>query len=429
MSKPDGTLTAGLRALSERLLEAPLPRARLTPLPHQIAPDWSDERWDTWLLLAGRGTGKTLAASYWLDKWMSEHRGWRARIIAPTVGDARESCVLGATGLLAVNPHLRWRINEQSVVWPNGSRARLFGAYTPEDIERLRAGGNSHLDWYEELAAWQKLEDVYVQASFGLRMGRHPRTIVTTTPKPRERLKRLVADTRTRITRASTRDNPYLPEQVRQRLLDEYEGTRMGRQELDAEMLDDIEGAFWYSLLIDPWRVHEPPELTKVVVAIDPAKTERKRSDETGIVVVGRGKDGDGYVLADYSGKYSPKGWAERAIWALDHWHGSYVVAETNIAGDLVAQVIHDVDATAAVKGVRSKQSKHGRALPTLGLYEQHRIHHVGLFAGLEDQMYAFTGSGESDEQDDRVDALVLGTNELQLVRTMPERGGWRVYS
>jgi phage terminase large subunit-like protein len=427
--RAEGSLTSGLRSISQRLLEAPVPRAKLEPLPYQIAPEWTDDSWDTWLLLAGRGTGKTLAASYWLNRWMSEHRGWKARIIAPTVGDARESCVLGATGLLAVNPEIRWRINEQSVVWPNGSRARLFGAYTPEDVERLRAGTNSHLDWLEELAAWQKLEDVYIQASFGLRMGRHPRTIVTTTPKPRERLKKLIADPRTRITRATTRDNPFLPEQVRQRLLEEYEGTRLGRQELDAEMLDDIEGALWYSSLIDPYRVHEPPELLKTVVAVDPAKSAQRKSDETGIVVVGRGIDDHGYVIADLSGKYSPKGWAERAIWALDHYSASHIVAETNIAGELVEQVIHDVDKTVMVRGARSRQAKHGRAFPCLGLYEQHRVHHCGIHTALEDQMYAFTGSGDSDEKDDRVDALVLGIHELALVRSVPDRGGWRVYA
>jgi phage terminase large subunit-like protein len=422
-------LTAiGLQAMLERLQEAPPARTRFQPLPHQVAPPWENESWDVWLMLAGRGSGKTAAAAHLLDQLMTEHRGWQSRIIAPTVRDARE-CVLGATGLKAINPAVQWKINEASVFWPNGSRCRLYGAFTPEDVERLRAGGNSHFDWYEELAAWPKLDETYQQASFGLRLGAHPRAIVTTTPKPKERLRKLIADVRTYITKATTRDNPYLSEGVRRRLYEEYEGTRLGRQELEGQLLDDVEGALWSTPMIEPYRVPEPPDLLKVVVAIDPAKTRRRESDLTGLIVVGRGVDNHGYVLADLSGRYSPAQWAARAIWAFDHFQAAYIVAETNIAGDLVLQVMRDADDRVPVHGIRSRQSKMGRALPLVGLYEQGKMHHVGLLGALEDQMYEFTGSGDSDEQDDRVDALVMAATELHLVRETVESRGWRVYA
>jgi phage terminase large subunit-like protein len=419
---------AGLQAMLERLQDAPTPRSEFVPLPHQIPPPWEDESWDVWLMLAGRGTGKTAAAAHILDRLMSEHRGWQSRIIAPTVRDARE-CVLGATGLKAINPRVQWKINEASVFWPNGSRCRLYGAFTPEDVERLRAGGNSHFDWYEELAAWPKLDETWQQASFGLRLGAHPRAIVTTTPKPKDRLRKLIADVRTRITKASTRDNPHLSEGVRRRLYEEYEGTRLGRQELEGQLLDDIEGALWSTSMIEPYRVPEAPELVKTIVAIDPAKTRRRESDLTGILVVGRGVDAHGYVLADLSGRYSPAQWAARAIWAYDHYQAAYVIAETNIAGELVTQVLRDADDRVPVRGVRSRQSKMGRALPLVGLYEQGRMHHVGLHAALEDQMLEFTGSGDSAEADDRVDALVIGAAELHLIRETVERRGWRAYA
>lgn len=436
------------RALLSRLSEVPIPRPGFRPEAHQQMPDWNDPTWDTWLMLAGRGTGKTLAASWWMDRLLTEHR-WEARIIAPTVRDARE-CVLGASGLKAINPSVQWRINEASVHWPNGSRARLYGAFTPEDVERLRAGTNSHLDWYEELAAWPRLDEVYQQASFGLRLGDHPRAIATTTPKPKDRLRRLVADPKTRLTRASTADNPHLADGVRARLYAEYAGTRLGAQELEGLLLDDVEGALWSSSMIDPQRVAAAPELGRRVVSIDPAKTRRRDSDLTGMIVVGRGpapldwgpqemtrmlsmglpaSASHAYVLADLSDKYSPQGWAQKAIWAYHHFDCDYITCETNIAGDLVQAVIRAEDPNVPVRGFRSRQNKHGRALPAVGLYEQHRVHHVGHFPQLEDQMYAFTGSGESSEADDRVDALVLGLGELQLTRDVMVSRGWRAYA
>jgi phage terminase large subunit-like protein len=427
MPRPDG-VDAGLRAMLDRLSTAPVPRPRFTPLPHQQPPPWDDDSWDTWIILAGRGSGKTLASCHYLNEIMSTHKGWYGRIIAPSIGDGRESCVVGPSGLLAINPKLRWRTNEGAVIWPNGSRVRVFGAYTPEDVERLRAGGNSYLDVWEELAAWPKLDECLDQAAFGLRLGRHPRAIVATTPKPRERLRALLKEPGTRITRASTRDNPHLASRVRKKLEDAYAGTRIGRQELDAEMLDDVEGALWSSSMIDPYRVLEIPwdQLVRVVVAVDPAKTRRRESDLTGIIVVGRGLDGHGYVLADLSGRYSPAQWASIAIKARMDFRADAIVAETNIAGDLVTEVIRAVDEHVNVRPVRSHQSKRGRALPAVALYQQKRCHHVGYMEALEDQMYAFTGSGDTSEADDRVDALVLALHDLQLTYDAIMSRGWR---
>lgn len=432
---------SGLLSLSERLRAAPAPRVEWVSDPWQVPPPWEDDGWDVWAYIAGRGSGKTATGAHYIDELLTEHR-WQARIIAPTIRDAKE-CVVGPVGLLSVNPDLKWRQNDLVVLWPNGSRLRLYGAYTPEDVERLRAGGNSHVDWYEEMATWVKLEETIEMATLGLRLGHHPRSLVTTTPKPREALKGFLYQLDTdgkivepwpnvRISTATTEQNKHLAKVVRDKFYREYAGSRLGEQELEGKFLEQLEGALWNEGMIEPYRVDEPPVLVQTVVWVDPAKTNQMGSDETGIVVVGRGVDNRGYVLADHSGHYGPKQWADVAVDLALEW-GAYIVGESNIAGDLVAENVRAVLRERGLIGKvrvetrRSKQSKENRAQPAVTLYEQGRISHVGYLARLESQQFTFTG--ERGRKDDRVDALTGGLIELALNREFGQSRGWRVIS
>lgn len=246
VASPDLDLVYLRAAAEKRRAEASL---RWTPLPHQLPPDRTD--WHVWLLEGGRGSGKTDGASAYVNQCATE-AAIRVSIIAPTLGDAVESCVNGPSGIKAHNPAVRMvqGMGGVHLRWPNGSEAKLFGAYTPEDVERLRAGGNRHLVWAEELAAWVRLKEAWDQMEFGLRLGDWPRVVVSTTPKPRKAYMAIREDPRTIRTGASTMANPYLHIGVRQALEDAYAGTRLGRQELEAELLTDIPGALWRYELI-----------------------------------------------------------------------------------------------------------------------------------------------------------------------------------
>lgn len=383
------------------------------PQPHQVPPEGE---WRVWLLLAGRGAGKTDAAAKYVDDWMSSHPGHRLQIIAPTLGDAVEACVTGPSGLLAHNPKVRFvsGIGGTYVRWPNGSEGKLFGAHTPDDVERLRAGGNRHLAWYEELAAWRRLDQALEHSDFGLRLGSRPHAVASTTPKPRKRLIRMMKEDGVVVTRATTDDNPHLEAHVRAALYERYGGTRLGRQELQGEVLMDVPGALWTLDQIDALRVDRPPELQRVVVSIDPAVTATDDSDETGIVVVGLGIDGRGYVLDDLTCRLSPDGWGRRAVNAYHERRADRIVAEVNNGGDLVEHLIRTVDPNVAYEKVHASRGKRTRAEPVAALYEQARVHHVGSFDDLEGQMTSFLPEG-TDEGDDRVDALVWALTCLML--------------
>lgn len=389
------------------------------PLPHQIPPKGD---WRLWLLLAGRGSGKTDAAARYVDDWMSSHPGHRLQIIAPTLGDGVEACVLGPSGLKAHNPAIQFvsGIGGTYVRWPNGSEGKLFGAHTPDDVERLRAGGNRHLAWYEELAAWRRLKEALEHSDMGLRLGHRPHAVASTTPKPRKRLIALMKEPGVVVTRATTDDNPHLESHVRQRLYDVYGGTRLGRQELQGEVLTDLPGALWTWDQMDALRVDVTPDLVRLVIAVDPAVTASLESDETGIIAVGLGVDGHGYVLDDLTCRLSPDGWGRRAVNAYHERSADRVVAEVNQGGDLVEHLIRTVDPRVAYDSVRASRGKRTRAEPVAALYEQGKVHHVGTFEDLEGQMASFLPEG-SDEGDDRVDALVWGLTYLMLGQTPVE--------
>ena len=392
-------------------------RTPWTPLPHQIPPSGG---WQVWLMEGGRGSGKTDGAAHYLDQHCmgpacipNYPGGHRPAIIAPTLGDAMEACVNGPSGLKA---HNRGIVSVQTlggthVRWPNGVEGKIFGAYTPEDVERLRAGGNRCIVWAEELAAWVRLAEAWTQMRFGLRLGKRPHVVVSTTPKPRKKYIEIRSDPRTKKTGASTSANPHLSQDVRDDYYAEYGGTRIGRQELDAEILTDTPGALWTHAMLEGRRA--APDLTRVVVAIDPAVTSGEGSDETGIIVAGLGVDGRGYVLADRSCRQSPDGWASRAVQAFDDYQADAVLAETNNGGDLVEQTIRTVRRTIPYRKVTASRGKQTRAQPVAALYEQGKVSHTEVFPELEEQLTTWTP--ESGRSPDRLDALVWALTELMV--------------
>jgi phage terminase large subunit-like protein len=392
------------------------------PLPHQTPPSGD---WDTWLLLAGRGAGKTAAAAYYTDQHVRGPAclpglpgGHRIAIIAPTFGDALEACVNGPSGIRAHNPAVRavQTAGGTFVRWPSGAEAKLFGASTPEDVERLRAGGNRCLAYAEELAAWRFLDPCWDHLQFGLRLGPHPRVVAATTPKPKRLIKALLADPSCAVTRATTHDNPHLAELVRARLQSRYGGTRLGEQELRGLILDEVLGALWtWEMLQD--RRPAPETLTRCVVAVDPSGGEGPENDEQGIVAAGLGSDGRGYVLADRSCKLSPDGWGRRAVQAYVDYAADAIVGEANYGGDMVEAVVknaaRDMGVSVVYKAVHASRGKAVRAAPVAQLYEQGKVSHGAVFAELEEELTSWTP--ESGRSPNRLDALVWALTDLMV--------------
>lgn len=403
------------------------PKDRPPLEPHQIPPAGP---FDFWLLQAGRGAGKTEACARYFAKYMREHPGCRGRIIAPTLGDAVEACVKGPSGLQSIDPDVRWVPSAPGgakVFWPNGSEALVLGAHTEADVDRLRAGGNRELDWFEELAAFRWLKEAWDQAAFGRRLG-HPHAIGSTTPKATKAYRDIRAEA-TVISHAVMEDNPYLATTFKDKMLSKYAGTRLGRQELGGELIEDAEGALWTRSVLDYGRVHEAdvPDLVTVVVAIDPAATSKKSSDDTGIIVVGKGTDGDAYVLADRTCHLSPDGWATRAIRAYSTHDADRIVAEANNGGEMVEAVIRAQEGGAdiSVKLVNASRNKQTRAEPIATLFgnppkREPRVHMVGTFPELEDQLCLWVPGDEKSP--DRLDAMVWALTDLML----GEQSSWR---
>jgi phage terminase large subunit-like protein len=401
-----------------------------TPEPHQVPPEGD---WYLWIMLAGRGSGKTDALAHYVN----EHAlgppchphlrgGHRIAIIAPTQGDAVESCVDGPSGLRKHNPTI-WLSQSrggQHVYWPNGASAKLFGASAPEDVERLRAGGNRCLAWLEELAAWRKLADAFDNMTFGLRMGRHPHAVASTTPKPRKQLIELLQRADTVRTHATTADNPHLDAKVRQKLYERYVGTRLGRQELEGQILEDVPGALWSRDRIDELRIWEEPPLgmRRVVISVDPSGGEGPENDEQGIAACGLGFDGHGYLLGDLTCKKQPEGWARVAVDAYHDYSANYIVAERNYGGDMVLATIRSVDRTVPVKLVTASRGKAVRAEPVASLAAQGRIHQVGEWPEMEDELATWDPLDTTAPSPNRLDAYVWGFTELLL-------GGGRAFT
>lgn len=378
--------------------------------------------WTYWVILAGRGFGKTRTGAEWVRQEIKTRK--YVNLIGATSDDVRDIMVEGESGILACCPpdeRPEYKKHESKLIWPNGAESLCFTAKEPD---RLR--GKQHMSlWGDEMAAWM-YPDAWDQAKFGLRLGPHPRALITTTPRPIKTVREILADVKSVVTRGSTYENrANLAPGFFSDIISRYEGTRLGRQELLAEVLDDNPGALWRRSVIDEMRITRAdlPDLQRIVVAIDPAVSTNEHSNETGIVVCGVSapdKQGErkGYVLEDASGVYSPDEWSRTAAACYHRWEADLFVAEGNQGGNLVEQVIRSVESVrrARVTMVHASRGKFTRAEPVSALYEQGRIHHVGPFNELEDQMVSFTPDFDRDKQGyspDRVDALVWGFTEL----------------
>lgn len=366
--------------------------------------------------MAGRGWGKTRTGAEDVA-WFAQHNpGSRVAVVAPTYADARDTCVEGDSGLLSIIPDpciAAWNRSLGEFILTNGSRFKLFAA---EEPERLR-GPQHHRAWCDELGAWRYAE-TWDQVLFGLRLGANPQAVITTTPRPNPLMRAIVKRVGTIITRGSTFDNAdNLAASALAQLRDRYEGTRLGRQELEAELLLDVPGALWTLDMLDAHRVQAAPEMHRVVVAVDPSGTKGDgKGGDIGIIVAGLGIDGRSYVIEDATCQLSPEGWGRRAVAMYERHKADRIVGEKNFGGDMVRAVIQMADKHASFKSVDASRGKTVRAEPIAALYEQGRVSHVGAFPKLEDQMLNFTASGYVGEgSPDRADALVWALTELML--------------
>jgi len=393
-------------------------------LDHQLPPAGD---WRTWVIMGGRGAGKTRAGSEWVRAEVEgatpfdPGRSRRVALVGETIDQVREVMVFGESGLLACSPPDRrpeWQAGRRQLLWPNGAVAQVFSAYEPESLR----GPQFDAAWVDELAKWKKAEDTWDMLQFGLRLGSHPRQCVTTTPRNVGVLKQILNNPSTVTTRAPTEANrAYLAKNFLEEVRARYANTRLGRQELDGVLLEDTEGALWTMAGLDQHRViRDLPEFDRIVVAVDPPVTGHKGSDECGIVAVGvvaQGAPADWrcVVLEDASvSAASPSQWAEAALAAMERHQADRLVAEVNQGGDLVESVIRQIDPNVPFRAVRATRGKSARAEPVAALYEQGRVVHTGGMIELEDQMCRMTTQGyEGKGSPDRVDALVWALHEL----------------
>ncbi|MBI6630423.1 DNA-packaging protein [Pontibaca sp. S1109L] len=392
-------------------------------LPHQLPPLGD---WRVWVVMGGRGAGKTRAGAEWMRRQveggtpLSRGRARRLALVGETYDQVRDVMVFGESGILECSPPDRrpiWKASERKLVWPNGASAQAFSAH---DAEALR-GPQFDAAWADELAKWKKADEAWDMLQFTLRLGDDPRVCVTTTPRNVGVLKRLLAAPSTVVTHAPTEANRAnlaagFLEEVRTR----YAGTRLGRQELDGVLLADTEGALWTGSALETAWIADVPALDRVVVALDPAISAGGAADECGIIVVGactKGppQDWRAYVLADCTVQgVSPTGWARAAIAAMEQFGAERLIAEVNQGGQLVEEVIRQVDPLVPFKAVHATRGKAARAEPVAALYEQGRVRHVPGLELLEEQMCLMTARGyEGAGSPDRVDALVWALHEL----------------
>ena len=415
-SLPEKERSAIIADLTNAEAEALLWDWRAWARPNQLAPEGD---WMTWLVLAGRGFGKTRTGAEWIREEVTAKRMSRIALIAETQKDLEEVMVFGDSGINSVfPPHQRPKITKKPVRVEFHTGAVAFG-YNATEPDQLR-GPQFDGAWGDELAKWRYARETWDQLQFGLRLGKRPRQIITTTPRPIPILKEILAADTTVVTRGVTTDNrANLAASFIKSITEKYAGTRLGRQELSAEILDDVPDALWTRAALDRDRrkPDQVPPLRRVVVAVDPAAKKNDIPEDgaaTGIVVAGVGDDGRGYVLDDATCRESPNGWARKAIACFDRYEGDCIVGEINNGGDMVASTVRAVRTTVPFKEVTASRGKWVRAEPIAALYEQGRISHVGTFASLEDEMVNFGPNGMvGDASPDRVDALVWALTEL----------------
>lgn len=395
--------------------------------------------WNNWLILAGRGFGKTRSLSESIRELvcgtspLAAGRYSRIAIIAETAADARDVLVEGQSGLLRVHPkdfRPTYEPSKRRLTWPNGAVATTYNATEPDQLR----GPEHDLAACDELAKWDYAREAWDMLQFGLRIGKHPRALITTTPRPIPVLKEIMAMPSTVVTRGSTMDNrSNLAASFLKTVVDRYAGTRLGRQELDAEMLEDVQGALWNKEMFDRNRIRgewnpatrriecedgRKIELLRIVIGVDPSGSsgDEDKADDIGIVAAGKGTDGRGYVLGDWTINASPAGWGKRSVAAYTHYAADRIVAEKNFGGAMVEFVIRTADQNVPVTMVNASRGKIIRAEPISALYEQGRVSHVGVFREMEDQAVQMTGEGYmGDGSPDRVDAQVWALSELML--------------
>ena len=394
--------------------------------PNQLEPQGKD--WDLWIFNAGRGSGKTRSGAEWV-----RHRvkagDKRIACVAPTKGDIRRVMVEGESGLLNVcwkkdktyrgTPigYPEWSPTNSTLVWENGAVAQFFSA---EDPDRLR-GPQFHSSWTDEVSSWRNQQDVWDMLMFCLRLGRHPRVMVTTTPKPTKLMRYLLKHPKATISTGSTFDNAEnLAGTYLEAVKTAYEGTRLGRQELYAEILEEAEGALWTTETLDN-ALYEPQDrddfirsLQRIVVSVDPAITANAESDMTGIIVAGIDVNGTGYILEDATERLSPQGWASKAISLYNKYSADRIVAERNQGGEMVRRTLEAEDETVPIRLVHASRGKYARAEPISALYEQGKVKHLRGLDELETQMRTWEPLG-SIGSPDRLDACVWALTDLML--------------
>lgn len=395
--------------------------------PHQLPPAQANNGgdWRSWLILGGRGAGKTRAGAEWVRSVALADRHARIALIGESEHDARSVMIEGVSGLLAVHSareRPEWMPSRRRLQWKNGAIAEMYSA---ENYESLR-GPQFSAAWCDELAKWRHAEATFDMLQFGLRLGERPRQVVTTTPRPIALLKKLIADPATALTRAGTIANAFnLAPAFVENVLTRYGGTRIGRQEIDGEIVEERADALWTRAGLESCRVSAAPPLTRIVVAVDPPASAKKGADACGIVAAGRAEDGSIYVIEDASvAGLSPQGWALKAVALWRRLEADSLVAEVNQGGDMVKAVIGEADKDVPVVSVRATRGKWHRAEPVSQLYEQGRVKHAGVYPALEDEMCDFGLDGlSSGRSPDRLDALVWAVTAL----TFGARGQPRV--
>lgn len=374
--------------------------------------------WRVWLILAGRGFGKTRTGAETVRSWVTQGGYRRIALVAETLGEARDVMIEGVSGILATSPpqeRPKFEASKRRLTWPNGAVATFFSA---DNYDQLR-GPQFDGAWVDELAKFRYPEEFWNQLMLGLRLGQNPRCIVTTTPRPIKFLESLLKSPEVMITKGTTFENQQnLAPAYFKQILKQFEGTRLGAQELYAQLLTERQGALWRRSMIQ-YRL--PPEteggglnLKRIVIAIDPATTHHEESDETGIVVAGLAEDGTAYVLEDLSDRLSPHDWGQRVVAAYRRHRADRVVAEVNKGGDLVERIVRSIDPTISYKAVRATRGKATRAEPIAALYEQNRVFHGRPLGRLEDQLCEYI-PGVTAKSPDRLDAMVWALTDLLL--------------
>ena len=406
---PEQERTKFLNSLSEEESEELLYDWEVWARPHQLPPPGE---WLTWMILTGRGWGKTRTGAEWV---ISEAKKGAKHIalIGQTKADVRDTMIeLGPASILKIsNPNFypKYESSKRRIVWPNGCVGTVYSGDEPDQVR-----GPSHdRSWIDELAKFKYPQDIWDNLMFGLREGEDMRILVTTTPRPIPIIKRLVNDPNTISIRGSTYENKdNLPQKYFDYVIAPYIGTRLGKQEIEGKILDDNPNALWTRKNIDDNRRNKYPELVRIVIAVDPEATANEKSSETGIMAIGISEDGHGWLLDDNSLRGTPDQWGNAVVTSYNKYNADRIIGEVNNGGDMIEYVIRTIDPEVSYKSVRASRGKYIRAEPVAALYEQGKIHHVGNFPELEDQLCEWV---PGDKSPDRLDALVWGVTELML--------------